>query len=96
MVGQEDSYDYDFLILNNFASVDDDQLAAIAEFTNLKQLWLNGDISISDEGLEHLKRLQRLRELSLGDAPVSAQAVKGLRQSLPDCDITWDRPTQDD
>ena len=95
MFGHEECYDPTFLILNNFASVDDDTLATVAQFQSLEQLWLNGDISITDAGLEHLKRLTRLRELSLGDAPVSEDAVARLRQALPACEVFWTPPTEE-
>jgi hypothetical protein len=71
---------------------DDDKLLAIGEFTNLEQLWLNGDISITGRGLHHLKALKHLRELSLADAPLSAATVEELRRSLPHCQICWTRP----
>jgi len=93
LLGDEESYDLSFLVLNNFASVSDSTLVAIANFENLKQLWLNGEISITDAGLKHLKGLKGLRDLSLADAPVTAGAVERLRRSLPDCDITWNPPT---
>ncbi len=92
LLGYESSYDLSFLILNNFASVDDDKLLAIGNFTNLEQLWLNGDISITDRSLDHLKGLKHLRELSLADAPLTAAAVEELRRSLPGCDISWTPP----
>jgi len=92
-LGYESSYDLSFFVLNNFGTVDDDTLLAIANFTSLEQLWLNGDISITDASLDHLKGLKHLRELSLADAPVSAQAVEQLRRSLPDCEISWVPPT---
>ncbi len=92
LFGQEESYDYESLVLNNFASVNDDTLAAIAHFENLGQLWLNGEISITDAGLEKLAELKQLRDLSLADAPVTAAAVERLRRSLPDCKITWQTP----
>jgi hypothetical protein len=93
LCGQDEPYDWDFLVLNNFATVNDDTLAAIAHFENLQQLWLNGEISMTDAGLEHLKGLKRLRDLSLADASVSVAAVEDLRRALPGCEITWEPPT---
>ncbi|MDZ7617715.1 MAG: hypothetical protein U1E05_11960 [Patescibacteria group bacterium] len=92
LAGNDESYDLTFLVLNNFAYVDDDTLASIAHFEDLEQLWLNGEIAISDKGLEHLGRLKRLEDLSLGDAAVSANAVKSLQQALPQCKIDWAPP----
>ncbi|MDY0165022.1 MAG: hypothetical protein RBS80_00675 [Thermoguttaceae bacterium] len=92
LAGNDESYDLTFLVLNNFAYVDDDTLASIARFADLEQLWLNGEIVITDQGLEYLSRLKRLEDLSLGDAPVSADAVKRLQQSLPQCKIDWVPP----
>ncbi len=92
LAGNDESHDLTFLVLNNFAYVDDDALASIAHFADLEQLWLNGEIVITGQGLEHLSRLKRLEDLSLGDAPVSADAVKRLQQSLPQCKIDWVPP----
>lgn len=93
--GDEESYDFSFLVFNNEGSVNDETLKSIAIFEHLEQLWLNGDITITDAGLEHLKGLKRLRDLSLTDAPVSAGAVERLRMSLPECDISWNSPKVD-
>lgn len=92
-LGQETDYDLTFLVFHNFSSINDDTLAAVAQFDNLEQLWLNGDISVTDGGLERLKGLKRLRDLSLGDAPVTVQAVEALRRALPMCEISWEPPT---
>jgi len=91
LAGNDESYDLTFLVLNNFA-VDDDTLATLAAFGNLEQLWLNGEIVITDKGLKHLTRLKRLQDLSLGDASVSAGAVHRLQQALPQCKIDWASP----
>lgn len=95
LFGQEESFDLEFLVLNNFASVNDDTLAAIAHFDNLGQLWLNGEIAITDTGLEHLKELKHLHDLNLASASVTAAAVERLRRFLPDCKITWNPPRPD-
>jgi len=94
MLGTEGYYDPEFLVFNNFASINDETLAMLARLTNLGQLWLNGDIAITDAGLDHLKRLHQLRDLSLADAPVSAEAVQRLRRALPACEIRWEPPTK--
>jgi hypothetical protein len=94
--GEDEAHDLSFLIFNNFAYVNDDTLKSIATFDNLEQLWLNGDIAITDVGLEHLKRLKRLRDLSLGPAPVTSVAVERLQKSLPECEISWNPPKGDD
>ena len=94
LLGHEESYDLGMLVFNNFATIDDNTLATVAQFDNLDQLWLNGDITITDAGLEHLKRLKQLRDLSLGDARVSPGAVKKLREALPECKISWEPPSK--
>jgi len=91
--GDEEPYDFTFLVFNNFGIVNDSTLETVANFDSLEQLWINGrDISITDAGLEHIKGLKRLRDLSLADAPVTAGAVESLQRSLPDCDISWNPP----
>lgn len=92
MVGTKECYNPDFLVFNNFGSVNDNTMEMIGQLDTLEQLWLNGDITITDAGLEHLKRLTRLRDLSLADAPVTAEAVERLRDTLPDCEISWQAP----
>jgi hypothetical protein len=88
----EQSYDLEMLVFNNFCEIDDGTLADIAQFTNLHQLWLNGQITVTDAGLDALKSLRQLEDLSLADANVSPLAVKRLREALPRCKITWDPP----
>jgi hypothetical protein len=78
-----------FLIFNNFADVDDDTLVAVSRFEELGQLRLNGEERITDAGLEHLKGLQQLHELDLGECSVSPEAVERLRQALPKCKVMW-------
>jgi hypothetical protein len=96
LFGDEECYDPTFLVFNNFGSINDDTLAEVAQLESLEQLWLNGDISITDTGLNHLKGLTHLRDLSLGHAPVTAKAVERLRQALPECEISWVPPTPDE
>lgn len=96
MFGNEESHDLTLLVFNGFTSINDNTLEAVAQFDHLKQLWLNGQIAITDAGLEQLTRLERLRDLSLGDARVTAEAVQRLRQALPNCEISWNPPTQDE
>ena len=92
LLGHEESYDFGMLVFNNDAAIDDNTLASVAQFENLEQLWLNGDITITDAGLEHLKGLKHLEDLSLGDASVSPEAVRKLREALPGCKISWEPP----
>lgn len=95
LVGDERNCDPSFMTFNNFASIDDNTLKDVAQFDHLEHLSLGGHIWITDAGLEHLKRLKRLRVLYLSDAPVSAKAVGRLRRALPACEILWEPPSED-
>jgi hypothetical protein len=94
LLGNEDSHDLGMLVFNNEAAIDDSTLATVAQFENLEQLWLNGDITITDAGLEHLKKLKQLDDLSLADANVTPEAVKELQNALPHCKISWTPPVR--
>jgi len=44
---------------------------------------------ITDAGLEHLKRLNKLKWLSLDGTQVTDAGVKKLKQALPNCQISF-------
>jgi len=94
LCGASDYSGYDFVSIgtNNMALITDEKLAAITCFGNLEELWLGGDIEVTESGLRQLTKLKRLRILSLGQAPVPADVVGRLRREMPGCEIVWDGP----
>ena len=44
---------------------------------------------ITDEGLHHLKQMHQLRVIDLTKTQVSADGIASLRESLPNCSISW-------
>ena len=98
LLGDEEPYEMHFLVFGNFSQVDDNTLVTVSEFDELGQLWLGEQSEVTDAGLEHLEKLSELRDLDLGDSPVTPEAVAKLRQALPKCEIRYgnrDDPTGD-
>jgi hypothetical protein len=42
---------------------------------------------VTDAGMQHLKRLPKLRQLTIGKTRVTATGLEDLRQALPNCVI---------
>lgn len=89
LLGDAQPQELVFLVFSNFAEVDDSTLEAIAQFPELTQLWLNGEIAITDAGLRHLKGLGQLETLNLGDATLSRDAIDDVCDALPSCRVIW-------
>jgi hypothetical protein len=64
------------------------RLKHLQTLTKLKYLDLS-NTDVSDGGLEHLKALTGLRLLNLIGTRVTEEGVKGLRRTLPDCEIIY-------
>ncbi len=64
----------------------DKGLASFAKMIDLEELGISGEC-FTDNGLEHLRWLTRLRSLRLCRTRVTQQGVKKLQQALPDCRI---------
>jgi len=62
-------------------------LASIQGLTRLESLSLVGITTITDDGLEILKKLTNLRRLNLRRTKVTEAGVKDLEQALPNCEI---------
>jgi len=71
-----------------YASVGDSGIGHLAGLTNLTSLQLSFT-QVSDDGLIHLKGLRQLRTLYLTGSKVSAKGVADLKESLPNCMISW-------
>jgi serine/threonine protein kinase len=71
--------------------IDDAELAILAGMETLELASFFGN-PITDAGLPHLKRLQRLKNLNLNSTRVTAAGVADLQQALPDCKIEWTPP----
>ena len=46
------------------------------------------ETEVGDAGLEHLKPLQRLKEVILWNTPVTREGAEALQTALPDCDVS--------
>jgi hypothetical protein len=58
----------------------------VGQFKQLETLWL-ANLEISDPAAEHLKNLTRLKRLQLSRCQISDDAIRGLRQALPQCEF---------
>jgi len=69
----------------------DDLLERISRIEGLTSLKLNGSTAITDDGLQHLARLQRLRHLDLGGCRVSDRGLAVLSQlpELRSVSLSW-------
>jgi Leucine-rich repeat (LRR) protein len=63
-----------------------DALAKLRNLSNLKVLSLN-HTDISDTGLHYLAGFTKLSHVMLNDCKVSAEGIRELRKSLPNCQI---------
>lgn len=74
----------------------DDDLAALQGFWGLCSLDLSGS-SVTDKGMEHLKKLESLQEIVLIGTKVSEAGCRELREALPNCTIRrWFRESVHD
>lgn len=71
--------------------------AGVEHLETLSELqWLNLDATeVGDVGLAHLEGLSKLEVLHLRDKGVTRAGVARLQQALPNCNIIWRTPTQD-
>ena len=49
---------------------------------------------VDDAGVEHLKKLTKLTNLSLLETKLTSTGIAELKQALPNCKIDWDDPTK--
>ena len=69
-------------------NVTDDGGAKLAQLSELRSLYLDGT-GMTDAGLVHLEKLQKLKMLSLTKTDLSVEAVNGLREKLPETYINF-------
>jgi hypothetical protein len=46
---------------------------------------------VTDEGLKHLKGLEFLQRLELGETEVTENGVRALQKAIPECGISYGR-----
>ena len=68
---------------------DDQGLASVAKIKTLKRLNLTRT-KVTDEGLEHLRQHPNLETLILRRTLVSKQGYLALKQSMPNCKVSWE------
>jgi hypothetical protein len=68
--------------------ITDDGLPHLAQLTNLQELVLP-ETAVTDEGLAHLERLTHIDSIMLGQTRVTVRGIERLKQSLPNCSISW-------
>jgi Leucine-rich repeat (LRR) protein len=61
-----------------FTKFTDAGLAPLANLTNLRELRINGSVKVSDAGMVHLTKLNRLEKLDLGRTRISSAVVASL------------------
>ena len=61
-----------------FTKFTDAGLAPLANLTNLRELRINGSVKVSDAGMVHLTKLNRLEKLDLGRTRISFAAAANL------------------
>ena len=64
----------------------DGDLATLQGFWGLRSLDLSGS-SVTDKGIEHLKKLESLQEIVLSGTKISEEGCRELREALPNCTI---------
>ncbi|OWK45691.1 Alanyl-tRNA synthetase [Fimbriiglobus ruber] len=65
-------------------------LARLAALPKLSKLIFGHSDRLTDDGLEHLVKCQRLKEVSFEETKVTEAGVKKLAAARPDMKITWD------
>lgn len=66
------------LVALSLGKATDEDLANLAEFTNLRILYLNG-VGITDKGLQHITTLKNLRELIISNNPITDAGLIHLK-----------------
>ena len=61
-----------------FTKFTDAGLAPLANLTNLRELSINGSVKVTDVGMVHLTKLNRLEKLDLGRTRISSAAAASL------------------
>ena len=61
-----------------FTKFTDAGLAPLANLTNLRELRINGSVKVTDAGMVHLTKLNRLEKLDLGRTQISSAAAASL------------------
>jgi hypothetical protein len=69
------------------SSVESSDLAYLRGLNHLQTLSLQGNLMISDAGIEHLKQLTNLRHLYLAYTGITEHGAEELQQALPHCKI---------
>lgn len=84
LVGAERAKQYDLVVKVNLIATDADNatLAHMASLIGMEQLHV-ADTLITDDGLDHLKGLNRLAWLNLSGTNVSDAGVADLQRALP-------------
>ncbi|TRY70798.1 hypothetical protein TCAL_05927 [Tigriopus californicus] len=80
--------------LKNATSVDDYALALLASICHdrLESLEVSDNGTVTDEGVSSLRKLKKLRHLSLdnlGNVDNPERVLQRLREELPSCHIEW-------
>jgi Leucine rich repeat len=74
------------------ARVTDEGLKALAGFSSLESLDLDGNAQITDAGLKELYGLTSLQSLNLAGTKVTRAGVELLTKALPECRIRNETP----
>ena len=69
--------------------VDDDDLAHVARFTELRQLRLWGCAKVTDAALVDISKLTDLYRLSIAGTQITPDGVEELKKTLPNCDVLY-------
>ena len=72
--------------------VSDEGLAMLSEIPKLRSVWVQFGGLISQEGIDHLKKLTNIKELHLGGydsdvIQIDSKKLSGLKEALPNCEI---------
>lgn len=78
----------DTLYLDNNAWVSKEAIAELGALSRLQTLVLH-NTNVGDADLEHLAKLENLRQLDLRKTNVTKDGVARLKQSLPNCEVYW-------
>jgi hypothetical protein len=82
------------LVLNN-SNMTDEGLKEIARLDNLKKLEINSAFNLSDKSMDTLAQMKGLVELKISGSKLHPSAVARLRESLPNCKISTERPNDE-
>ena len=79
-----------YLNLMGCSNINDDSLKAISSFTNLEELILYnncGGPKLTDDSIQHLSKLVKLKTLDIRGTNISTKGIKLLKESIPGCEI---------